>query len=133
MTYVSFPVIIIVHNDSEGIETTPKSLLTHTSDTDVLTVDNNSTGETPQLMQDYADTHDRIFFCPDTTVIHPTRNSFRSISAEISASVVATASSNSTIPTATDRLASRHDPVVFAKSSMMARSTAGCTILLPSR
>jgi len=65
---LSVSVIIPVYNDSKGIETTLDSLLTHTSTVDILVVDNNSTDQTPLIIQEYADTHDRIIHLTEDTI-----------------------------------------------------------------
>jgi len=65
---LSVSVIIPVYNDSKGIETTLDSLLTHTTNTEILAVDNNSTDRTPEIIQDYATQHDRITHLTEDTV-----------------------------------------------------------------
>jgi len=65
---LSVSVIIPVYNDTEGIETTLHSLLTHTTDTEILAVDNNSTDRTPEIIQDYATKHDRVTHLTEDTV-----------------------------------------------------------------
>jgi len=53
-------IIVPVYNDPSGITTTLDSLLTHTIDTEILAVDNNSTDRTPEIIKQYATKHDRI-------------------------------------------------------------------------
>jgi len=61
-------IIVPVYNDPSGITTTLDSLLTHTTNTEILAIDNNSTDRTPNIIQDYATKHDRITHLTEDTV-----------------------------------------------------------------
>ena len=61
-------IIVPIYNDPKGITTTLDSLLTHTTNTEIFAVDNNSTDRTPEIIQDYAATHDRITHLTEDTI-----------------------------------------------------------------
>ena len=53
-------VIIPVYNDPDGIKTTLESLLTQTTDHELVVVDNDSTDRTPEIVRSYEDDHDHL-------------------------------------------------------------------------
>ncbi|MWV40413.1 glycosyltransferase [Natrialba sp. INN-245] len=54
-------IVVPVYNDLEGIQTTLESLLQHTpSETQIVVVDNDSSDDTPAIVAEYADDHERV-------------------------------------------------------------------------
>ena len=61
-------VIIPVYNDPDGIKTTLESLLTQSTDHQIVVVDNDSTDHTPEVVRAYEKDHDHLTLVHETEI-----------------------------------------------------------------